>query len=84
MPSQLPSRDQLIEKLIINFIKPGVKKIYFEELEELYQIIIVLDQNLHIIDNLMELEEVVTDAHEKVKFLYKGEWHTGELIWEEA
>ena len=81
MPNRrLPQKKQLVAKLITNFVKPGVKKIYLEE-GDFYHITVVVDsENNHIIDNLIELEEAVS-SHEKVKFFFKEEWDSGELIW---
>jgi len=80
MPSsKLPSKEELIVKLISNFTKPGVKQLFFEK-DDFYHIIVVVESNAHIIDNLMELEETIS-SHNKVKFSYKEKWSSGELIW---
>ena len=81
MPSnKLPDKEELISKLIQNFTKPGVNQIFFDK-DDFYHIIIVVDENnLHIIDNLMELEDTIS-THNKIKFSYKNQWLFGEIIW---
>lgn len=81
MPTnKLPSKEELVSKLIQNFTKPGVNQILLGE-EDFYQIFVIVEpDSLHIIDNLMELEETIS-LHNKVRFLYKEEWLSGESIW---
>jgi hypothetical protein len=82
--SKLPSKQRLIKKILTNFTKPGIKKIFLEKKDQAYEVIVILIKNPHVIENLMELEGVITDNREQVKFFYKEEWDSGELIWEEA
>ena len=79
--AKFPNKEELTIKLINNFIRPGVRQIFIEEVKNNYNITIVMEElNPHIIDNLMELEETVS-LHNKVKFFYRDEWSSGELIW---
>lgn len=82
MVAKLPSKKQVIKKIISNFIRPGITSIYLETIDNCYHITVVVIDNLHVIENLIELEEVVSDRPEKIKFFYKKEWSQGELVWE--
>jgi 5-methylcytosine-specific restriction endonuclease McrBC GTP-binding regulatory subunit McrB len=85
MTTKLPAKKSLVKRLINNFVKPGTKKIYLEKKEASYQITVVIDDNQHLIENLSELEEVITKDHQKVKFSYSYESSAifGELVWED-
>lgn len=82
MATKLPSKKQIIKKIISNFIKPGITSIYLEVIDNCYYITVVVIDNPHIIENLIELEEVISNRLEKIKFFYKKEWSQGELVWE--
>ena len=85
----LPSKEYLISKLITNFSKPNVEKIYLILDKNIFCVNVIMEPNsFHIIANLIELEEVITNGdHTRVKFLYiedDQDFLKDDLIWQSS